>query len=294
MNEIGLIVAIRVLTGWGSQRIARNLKSQSQGQVEVSHTTVWRIICRHHLPRRINHPQGKKDGIAYRRYQRDTRNSLWHVDYKTSPLLILGTEVSILVVIDDATRYCLAAEAHLGWANTDWAVEVLNSCFQRYGRPKQLLTDNDRIFVGGANRPPADGTPPRCRFRQAIAPTPLLTTSPYYPQCNGKAEALIRTLMVECLWLERADRGEEGFVSVDEIQAVLDEFVQYYNLHREHSALAYQPPASRYLGTRYASLGFAAVPRLKHLPLPFPKLDESPEELSAYEIQRCFAVVKVQ
>lgn len=292
--EIGLIVAVRVLTGWGSQRIARNLKSQSQGEMSISHTTVWRVICRHHLPRRVNHPRGKKDGIVYQRYQRGTRNSLWHLDYKTTPLLLPGTQVSILVIIDDSTRYCLAAKAYVGHATTDWAVEVLQECFQCYGRPKQLLTDNDRIFVGGANRPPADGTLPYCRFRQAIVPTELLTTAPYYPQCNGKAEALIRTFWVECLALECADRNEAGFANVDQVQSVLDEFARYYNFHREHSALEYQTPVSRYLGKKYASLGFASVPRLKHLPMPFPKLDEAPNELSAYEIQRCFAVAKVQ
>jgi len=294
MDLTGLIVAIRLLTGWGAQRIARNLDKQSQGQVKVSHTTVWRIIRRHHLPRRVNHPRGKRDGIAYRRYQRTSRNSLWHVDYKTTTLLIPGVAVSILVVIDDATRYALAVRVHLGRPDSEWVIGVLLECFQRYGRPKHILTDNDPVFIGHRDwRQPRCGQP-LSRFEQAIAPTVLLTTSAYYPQCNGKAEAFIRTMLVECLLLERADRGLGGFTDIDEIQAVLDEFITYYNFYRDHSSLGYQPPASRYLGKSYAACGFAAVPRLKRLPMPFPRSVEPPGDLSPYEIQRCFAIVPIE
>jgi len=58
--------------------------------------------------------------------------------------------------------------------------------------------------------------------------------------------------------------------------------------------LGYQPPASRYLGKSYAACGFAAVPRLKRLPMPFPRSVEPPGDLSPYEIQRCFAIVPIE
>lgn len=135
METIGLIVAIRVLTGWGAQRIARNLKVQSQGQVVVSHTSVWRVICRHHLPRRVNHPRGKCDGIAYHHYQRRTRNSLWHIDFKTTDELIPGVSVAMMVVIDDATRYCLAAQVRLGHPNSSGRARYFRTVLSAMAAP---------------------------------------------------------------------------------------------------------------------------------------------------------------
>ncbi len=282
---VNLITAIRVLTGWGAQRIARNLEQQSQGQVKVSHTGVWKVIKRSHLPRRINHPRGKRDGVKYRRWGRGVRNALWHLDCKTGEGWILGIRVSMLVVIDAHSRYALAVRARLGDATADWVCQVLDECAARYGRPQDLLSDNASIFTA--------------QVVEDWLGKPLLHSAPYYPQTNGKAEAFIRTLLRECLDLEVADRqrrapdGQAGFSDLAELQAVLDQWVFYYNNYREHSSLGYKPPVSRYTGKTYKSLGFAAVPRLAHLDMGLVKELELPDDITPEYLQRCFALVPV-
>jgi transposase InsO family protein len=281
---IGLIVAIRVLTGWGPQRLARNLDKQSQGQVKVSHTSVWKVLGQRGLIR-INHPKGKRDGVNYHRWGRSRPNALWHLDCKVSEGWIFGQRVTILIVLDAHSRYALAAQARLGDANAKWVRQILDQCATRYGRPDDILTDNASIFIA--------------QVVEDWFGQPFLHSAPYYPQTNGKAEAFIRTILRECLDLEVADRqrraGDEtvGFTDLPELQALLDQWLVYYNNYREHSSLNFEAPVKRYTGKSYQVLGFAAVPRLADLDIGFVKVLEVPDEINPTYLKRCFALAPV-
>ena len=191
IDLIGLIVAIRVLTGWGAQRVARNLLQQSQGQVQVSHTTIWKVLRRQGLIK-INHPVGRRDGVKYQRWGRRQPNALWHLDCKLSERWIVGQRVTILIVLNAYSRYALTAQARLGDATGHWVRQVLDQCANRYGRPDDILTDNASVFIA--------------QVVEEWFGKPFLHSAPYYPQTNGKAEAFIRTLLRECLDLAVADR----------------------------------------------------------------------------------------
>jgi len=279
---IGLIVAIRVLTGWGPQRLARNLVKQSQGQVKVSHTSIWKVLRQRGLVR-INHPKGKQDGVNYHRWGRSRPNALWHLDCKVSERWIFGQRVTILIVLDAYSRYALATQARLGDANATWVRQVLDQCAARYGRPDDILTDNASIFIA--------------QVVEDWFGKPFLHSAPYYPQTNGKAEAFIRTLLRECLDLEVADRQQQagddtvGFTDLAELQALLDQWLIYYNNYREHSSLNYDAPVKRYTGKSYQALGFAAVPRLADLDIGFVKVLEVPDEINPAYLKRCFALI---
>lgn len=281
---IGLIVAIRVLTGWGPQRLARNLAKQSQGQVKVSHTSIWKVLRQRGLSR-INHPKGKRDGVNYRRWGRSRPNALWHLDCKVSEGWLFGQRVTILIVLDAYSRYALAAQACVGDANAQWVKQILDQCAARYGRPDDILTDNASIFTA--------------QVVEEWFGKPFLHSAPYYPQTNGKAEAFIRTLLRECLDLEVADRqrqaGDEtvGFTDLTELQDLLDQWLVYYNNYREHSSLNYDAPVKRYTGKSYQALGFAAVPRLADLDIGFVKVLEAPDEINPAYLKRCFALAPV-
>ena len=280
---IGLIVTIRLLTGWGAQRIARNLAQQSQGEIKVSHTTVWKLLRQRRLTRRINHPVGKRAGVRYRRWGRTRPNELWHLDCKVSERWIPGVRVTLLIVIDAYSRYGLLTRVRWGDANAAWIVEMLEACAAQYGRPEALLTDNGSIFIAQ-------------RVEDWLG-KPLLHSAPYYPQTNGKAEAFIRTILRECLDLEVADRQRQAgddqtaFTDLVELQSCLDQWLLYYNNYREHSSLNYQSPVRRYTGQSYRALGFAAVPRLAHLDIGFVKVLEKPDKLDPAYLKRCFALV---
>jgi transposase InsO family protein len=72
-------------------------------------------------------------------------------------------------------------------------------------------------------------------------------TRPYRPQTNGKAERFIQTCLREWAY------GRVWSHS-DERSAWLPAFLTYYNARRPHSALGYQPPASRLDGNNLLQL----------------------------------------
>lgn len=63
-------------------------------------------------------------------------------------------------------------------------------------------------------------------------------TRAYRPQTNGKAERMIRTLLTE--WAYARAYGRSHWRT-----RALDDYLYFYNFQRPHSALNYQPPASR-------------------------------------------------
>ena len=65
-----------------------------------------------------------------------------------------------------------------------------------------------------------------------------LTTEPYRPRTNGKAERFIQTMLRE--WAYAAT-----YRSSAHRQRALPAWVDYYNHQRPHGALGHKPPASR-------------------------------------------------
>ena len=64
-------------------------------------------------------------------------------------------------------------------------------------------------------------------------------TRPYTPRTNGKVARLIQTLLRE--WAYRFSYSS----SSAERKQWLTPYLHFYNNHRAHSALAYNPPISR-------------------------------------------------
>jgi len=65
-----------------------------------------------------------------------------------------------------------------------------------------------------------------------------IRTRPYTPRTNGKAERMIQTLLRE--WAYRF-----AYQSSYDRRRVLPSYLHFYNHHRAHSALRYNPPISR-------------------------------------------------
>ena len=65
-----------------------------------------------------------------------------------------------------------------------------------------------------------------------------IRTRPYTPRTNGKAERVIQTLLRE--WAYRFE-----YQSSEERRRWLAPYMHFYNYHRAHSALGYNPPISR-------------------------------------------------
>ena len=287
LRTIALILAVRMLTGWGPARLAYALEEEAGHS--MSHTGVWKVLKRHKVPCKRYHPVGKRAGIAYRRYQRKHPNSLWHIDTKACTRLLLGLKVTLLLVEDDMSRYCVGAFLRLGDANSQWVAECLSTCIARYGRPRQILSDN-AAELKAAMRALGFSKEP-----EIIGQDEHITCAPYYPQTNGKVEALIRTVLRECLDLVVAQRQREGspITTLVELQEILDQWVLYYNNYRWHSAIKDAPVNAYTGGKRTRSRGLWMHPLLAPIRDHLTPLSEPPPRVDAEYLKRCWSLAVV-
>ena len=244
---VGIIYVLRRLFGWGGQRIAAELRAREIGQ--VSGRTVYKIFERLGLSVKVYALKGRSDGIAYRRYEKKRPNAQWHIDLKHARLSD-GSKVYICIIVDDYSRYALAAVAGTS-ATTEWVAQVAQATVERCGKPDELVSDNGREFV-------SVWEDSLTKFGQLLAEYGVehLTCAPYYPQGNGKAEAFVKILTREVL-------TKHTFASLDELQEALDRYLEYYNNYRLHSALGWKPPVSRYAGRAVTIRGLAGIPGIE-------------------------------
>lgn len=252
----GLVVLLRLQYGWGQHRLSAELKRRQI--YSLSHRSVRKILDRQPgVVIRTYHPRGKSNGIAYRRWGRSCPNDLWHIDFKGPLCLADGTEAEIVVLIDARSRYCVACVAQIGAFNTEQTQQVCQQAFAQFGLPRQILSDNGSVFSsryeGGTTR-----FSDWLRAQQGIE---HLQIQPYYPECNGKAEAFIKTLKRELL-------SRRSFAELADLQAALDRFVYDYNHSRGHSRLGWQAPVFRYVGQAPTVVGVADIPGLEEIVIP--------------------------
>ena len=177
------------------------------------------------------------------RYEREQPGELLHLDIKKLGRFeavghrITGTKTFgkgggweyVHVAIDDFSRVTYA-EIH----SDEQATTVVGflqravAWFALRGVTVQrVLTDNGSAYVSK-------------HFRQACSALGITPkrTRPYTPRTNGKAERMIQTLIRE--WAYRF-----AYRNSDERRSWLLPYLHFYNAHRRHSALGYNPPFSR-------------------------------------------------
>jgi len=244
---IGIIFTWRHQLGWGGHRIAAELKRR--GIATISGQTVYNIFDRLGMSVKPYALKGKSEGIAYRRYEKARPNIQWHMDLKQSKLAD-GTTVYICIVIDDHSRYVLLALVGLEKTAT-FTAQAVKDAVDKAGQPLEIMTDNGREFSSPWEESLTE-------FGRQLAQLNIahLTSPPYYPQANGKAEAFIKTLNRELL-------SRHSFASVAQLQTEVDQFLLYYNNYRAHSSLGWQAPVTRFTGRAVRVQGLAALPGLE-------------------------------
>ncbi|RMH74213.1 MAG: transposase, partial [Gemmatimonadetes bacterium] len=116
-------------------------------------------------------------------------------------------------------------------ADTQTVIRKMNDLFVQFGLPEQVCTDNGKAFTsvweGGTHQF-------ETFLNERHIEHDLIT--PYYPESNGKVEALIKIINRECLRWYSMTHHKEQFQSISELQEALDTFVEYYNWYRGHRA----------------------------------------------------------
>jgi transposase InsO family protein len=139
--------------------------------------------------------------------------------------------VYLHVVIDDHSRY-LYVEQH-DRENADTNADTLERALAHFAQlglalPQAVMTDNARVYINSR------------RFKTILDRTGAehITTPPYTPRWNGKAERVIRTLQDEWAYAHRWNSSQQR-------TKAQRSFVRYYNRRRPHSSLGDRPPISR-------------------------------------------------
>src|SRR5713101_1021341 len=207
----------------GAQTIAHHLRLRFG--TTPSRPTIWRILKANGLITPQPHKRPKSSWI---RFQAELPNEMWQAD-STHWQLGDGTDVEILNLLDDHSRFCLASVAFRSVKAPD-VLEIFYAAAESYGYPAKFLSDNAAVF---------SGTPRKGRVVLESELDRLGIESkhstPYNPQTCGKIERFHQTLK---RYLQRQASPE----SLVHLQLQLDTFRVYYNQQRPHRSVDGRTP----------------------------------------------------
>jgi putative transposase len=165
------------------------------------------------------------------RFEAPHRNALWQLDFVE--LRVGPVRVSLLLVLDDFSRYCVAFEL-MTEPTSEAVVAVLERAIRQHGKPEAIYTDRGGAFLAWRNASSLEQFLERELIDHHVGPS-------YRPQGRGKVESLAGTIQRE-LW------NVVHFESVDEAREKVAGFFRWYNEARAHMGIDGLTPADRYFG----------------------------------------------
>ncbi len=191
----------------------------------ASPATVYRVLK---SADRLGRPSPANDRKGKGFHQPSGPHRHWHIDF--SHLNICGTFYHVCSILDGYSRYVVHWEIRETMTEEDPEIVVQRAREKFPGRRPRIISDNGPQFIAKDFK----------QFLRLCGMTHV-TTSPYYPQSNGKKERWFGTLKRECI--------RPGTpLSLDDARRLVAQFVEYYNTVRLHSAIGYVTPADKLLG----------------------------------------------
>ena len=196
-----------------------------QDVVCVSPSTVYRVLKDAEL---IGRKSTKKSLKGTGFVQPLKPHEHWHLDI--SYINCMGTFYYLCTVIDGASRFIVHSELK-ECMKTDDVKMILQRAREAFpGVNPRIISDNGPQFIAKD-------------FKEFIRLTGMthVRTSPYYPQSNGKIERWHHSLKSEAIRLSSMDNAEKA-------DAIIKEYIRYYNEERLHSSIGYITPKDMLLG----------------------------------------------
>jgi transposase InsO family protein len=211
----------------GAHTIAFHLAGRRDVVPSVS--TIWRILSRRGF---VTPQPQKRPKSSFIRFEAAMPNERWQADI-THWQLLDGTDVEILNIVDDHSRFLVGSDALTVFKAAD-VVASFHRAAAAHGFPASLLTDNGAVFTAA----PRGG---RCALELECDRLGIkdVHSRAYHPQTCGKVERFHQTLK---RWLDKHDSAG----SVSELQSLLDRFRSYYNDVRPHRALDRMRPTDAF------------------------------------------------
>jgi transposase InsO family protein len=220
------IIRLRTDDDWAQPRGAASIADELRraGVPCPAVSTIHRVLVRNGLV--VAQPQ-KRPRASFIRFVYPDPNSCWQID-ATCWVLADGTDVWIMDALDDHSRVVVAALACRA-PTTLAAQAAVHAGGQLWGLPARILSDNGACFGGtGCRGDFVDGL--------ALLGVRVMHAHPFHPQTCGKIERFHQTLK---RWLRSQPRAAD----LAQLQAQLDQFVEFYNHRRPHRALLGHTPA---------------------------------------------------
>jgi len=215
--------------GWDGGPVTVATMMLRRGLTPPSRATLARIFTRNGM---VEAQPQKKPRAAYRRFTYPDPNGCWQLDGMYFEL-DSGITRCILQVEDDNARIVLESLIAVS-ENSAAAIEVVSRAVIRHGAPRYFLTDNGLAF-NQSRRGSEAGLEKYLRSQGA---TPI-TGRPGKPTTQGKNERLHQTL-------RRFLDANRPINTVKRLQALVDQFDDYYNNTRPHQSLGGLTPAQAY------------------------------------------------
>jgi transposase InsO family protein len=193
--------------------------------------TIWRILVRRGF---VAPAPRKRPHSSWHRFVAAAPNELWQAD--ATKWVIGSGQVEILTFLDDHSRLVVGCRA-VACATTENTWELFCAATNRWGLPNGQLSDNGLNFSGRLR-----GFEVGFEINLRAAGVRPITSRPYHPQTCGKVERFQQTLKK---WLRRQPLARD----LDELQAQLDWFINYYNTVRPHRAIDNHTPLEQWSAT---------------------------------------------
>jgi transposase InsO family protein len=168
-----------------------------------------------------------------RRFERACAGDLWQSDITSFVLPRYGQRVYLTVFLDDYSRYIVSWAVSLQ-QKQDLVIEALLSGIERFGKPKEVLTDQGRQYFSWRGKGDFQKLLRKEGIQHVVART-------HHPQTVGKTERFWATVMEE-FW-ERVQPQDLG-----ETKERLGHFINHYNHFRPHQGIDGLVPADRFFG----------------------------------------------
>lgn len=223
------IVAMRkAYPALGAVKLRRMMENEGYTELPCA-KTFNNIFHRHGLIEK----EASRAATPYQRYEKSAPNEMWQADFKGYFRLKNGMQCHPLNILDDSSRFNLCISALEN--ETFQAVKpIIERLFREFGMPFSFLCDNGNPWGTAQSLGYS-------RFEVWLMELGVLTIHgrPRHPQTQGKEERFNRSFTRECL------NGKE-FKDIVYAQQCFDEYRQFYNEIRPHSALNLEVPASQY------------------------------------------------
>jgi transposase InsO family protein len=198
--------------------------------------TIHRILVRRGLV--VPEPH-KRPKSSWHRFEASVPNEWWQID--AMDWVTIAGAVKVFNVIDDHSRVAVRSRV-VAEATCEEAWTTFCQAGERWGLPAAMLSDNGLCFSGKLRHL-------EVKFEANLRDVGVrpFTGRPYHPQTTGKVERFQQTLKKRLRSLRRSAADP------DELQAQLDNFVDYYNTQRPHQGIGRVTPISRWQATAPAT-----------------------------------------